>query len=272
MGDQTAYLVSGSRYRTSLMAMTPSPTQVIFDFITGDFEDAWNALAMVPTDLNSPWRLTHRCNYFFGMQTMVFLEWICRLCKSDGTGQALQDFSNELNSVEPHYFTQIPNRCRIPGGLPGGFNLPSVGGLPSDQLLLSMLFDLLRNGLAHRYEQIIVPLIGGELGIALYGVEPNHWLQTVVQFRATHHLSYRLIQGDIIVNIHPAILFLDLKAAFKNARLADPVRCLTPDPFRRGGQGSRPSHITKRFSQVEYQTSPRDLEVALRSAGLVATP
>jgi hypothetical protein len=247
--------------RSITVALQPSTTPVVFDFITGDFADAWNALAMVPTDAQAPWRLTHRGNYLFGMQAMVLLEWICRLCKSDATGQALQDFSDALNNLEPRYFTQIPSPCRIPGCPPGGFHLPSVGGVARNLLLLSMLFDLLRNGLAHRYEQIIVPLTAGDLGISLFGVEPGHWLQTVLAFRASHHLSFRLLGPDIIVSAHPGILFLDFKAAFENAHLAEAARGLTPDPFVRGGAAAQ-----------EYQFSAQQLQAALQGAGHLITP
>jgi hypothetical protein len=236
------------------MAMAHSSTQEIFDFITGDFEDAWNAMAMVPTATTAPWRLTHRCNYLFGMNAMVFLEWTCRLCKSDPTGQALSDFSNELNAVEPRYFTQIPGQCWN-----ARFNLPSVGNLPGNTLLLSMIFDLLRNGLVHRYEQIIVPLQGGDLAIALLGAEPSQWLRTI-SYRASH-LSYLVSNADIVIRVHPGVLFLDLKEAFERANLAGAARNLTPEVFQRGGA-----------NKADFQFTATQLEHALTSAGHSVTP
>jgi hypothetical protein len=238
------------RFRLKTMAVSSASTSEILEFITGDFTDAWNALAMVP-ESGGPWSLRHRCNYLFAMHSMVFLEWICRLCKSDPTKRALQDFSNELNAIEPHYFTEIPNDCNTPGV----FELPTIKRLSQKRLLLSALFDLLRNGLAHRYEEIIVPLMGGDLAIELLGAQHCHWLDTVVQFRSTRHLSYRLSQGDIFITVHPGILFLDFKAAFENAHLADSARNLVADPFQRGSL------------KGNYQFSPQALESALQVAG-----
>lgn len=243
------------------MALPVTPTATIYAFITGDFESAWNAIAAFPSDTEDARSLQNRGNFYFGMQAMVFLEWICRLCKSDPTGQAMQDFSRELHAVEPRYFTQIAGSCQLPPCPPRGFHLPSVGGTPCERLLLSTLFDLLRNGLAHRYEQIVVTLINGELGVSLYGPEYEHLLRTVTRFRASHHLSYQTIDGNIIIRAHPGILFLDFKAAFENAKLAQPARNLTSDRFQRGGMG-RP----------DYQFSSGDLEAALRDAGHIVTP
>ena len=160
------------------------------------------------------------------MQAVVFLEWICRLCKSDTSNGSLSDFARELNKIEPHYFTTIPSRCRVPGG----FDLPSIGDGAKDRLLLSMLFYLLRNGLSHVYQQINIPLLGGECGISLFGVQPGDTLNLVVKYRDRHHLSFATKDSEIWIFVHPGILFLDFKAAFENARLLH--RNLTQERLR----------------------------------------
>ena len=87
----------------------------IFDFITGDFQSAWNALAAVPDAV-----ARHRGNFMFALQAMILLEWVCRLCSNDAN--ALQDFSKALQQIEPRYFTQLDDGVPPPGrdfSLPG---------------------------------------------------------------------------------------------------------------------------------------------------------
>jgi hypothetical protein len=74
------------------------PHQNIFDFITGDFEDAWNSLA-----INGNAR--SRGNFMFARQTMTLLEFASRLCF--GHPIELSDFSRELSNIEPRYFISL---------------------------------------------------------------------------------------------------------------------------------------------------------------------
>lgn len=67
--------------------------QTLYDFIVGDFHDAWDALVAVPDP-------AHRGNFMFGQQAMVLLEWASRLCTSDASGTALRDFAAELKRIE----------------------------------------------------------------------------------------------------------------------------------------------------------------------------
>ena len=105
----------------------------IFDFITGDFECAWDALAELPEVVAS-----HRGNFMFALQATILLEWVCRHCANDVN--SLLEFSKALQQIEPKYFTQLNDRVKDPG-----FILPGVGGDPL-KYLLSALWDLIRNG------------------------------------------------------------------------------------------------------------------------------
>src|SRR5687768_2036614 len=69
---------------------------------------------------------------------------------------------------EGRYFTPIPGTC----GLPREFELPSDPAQgPKDRQLLGALFDLVRNGHAHQYQQIVVDLTDGKyLAVSLDGV------------------------------------------------------------------------------------------------------
>ena len=103
----------------------------IYSFIKNDFLGAWNSIAANP-DLT-----IGRGNFMFGRQAMSLLEFVALLCKSDKTHKTLRDFSNELNKIEPKYFTRLP----MPSASARYFILPHLGNTSGDLLLWS-LFDL----------------------------------------------------------------------------------------------------------------------------------
>lgn len=127
------------------------PPETIFEFIVRDFEDAWNALADSSSARN-------RGNFLFARQTMVQLEWVARLAGTDATGSALADYSAEPNRIEPRYFTQLPGSAPKPKD----FYLPSVSSANQERQLLWALYDLIRHGQAHQYQQIPVELSDGK--------------------------------------------------------------------------------------------------------------
>lgn len=96
---------------------------------------------------------------------MNLLEYICRLCMSDSN--ALRGFSEELNKIEPKYFIHLPvnlaqSRDRLDLGIKRiGFTLPYKDEQDRDKLLVTLLFDLIRNGIGHQYQQIVVDLNNG---------------------------------------------------------------------------------------------------------------
>jgi len=90
---------------------TDLPVATLFDFIIGDFEDTWDALAARLGNL-------HRGNFLFARQAMTLLEVACRLCYSDGTGQTLKRFAAELARRDARYFTKLPSSCWTPSSPP----------------------------------------------------------------------------------------------------------------------------------------------------------
>ena len=70
------------------------PVSKLLDFIIDDFEAAWDAINAI-----SKSRETSGGNFLFARQVMILLEVACRLCHSDNTGQALQDFSDEFSAA-----------------------------------------------------------------------------------------------------------------------------------------------------------------------------
>ena len=110
----------------------------IYNFIFNDFSDVWNSVAN-----NNNVKIA-RGNFMFAQQTMNLLEFIGRACEKNGN--LLKKFAEKLNLIEPKYFTEIPGNCCIPGE----FSLPSPDNNPYNKLL-SVLYDLIRNGIAHQY-------------------------------------------------------------------------------------------------------------------------
>jgi hypothetical protein len=228
------------------------PESEIFDFITGDFECAWDALAELPDVIAS-----HRGNFMFALQATILLEWVCRLCANDRN--SLLDFSKELQRIEPKYFTQLNDRVKDPG-----FILPSVGGDPL-KYLLSALWDLIRNGNAHEYQDIFVTLIDGKhWSLGLQGVQHKCSLSVTSKQRSSlRHLSYSVeADGDLTLDVHPAALFLDISAAARSSNLLG--RGLTILPFERPGttqSGKNPKSI--------YQFDSNQLQTALQTGNLL---
>jgi hypothetical protein len=180
-------------------------------FITVDFMGAWNSLAANPD------KKIGRGNFMFGRQAMNLLEFAARLCTNDATGKALRDFSNELFKIDPRYFTQLPSPCASNAD----FVLPHVRST-TENLLLWALFDLIRNGLAHQYQQLSVNLTDGKnFFITLTGADYGRFLNlSRIPQKSSSHLKFDVdADGDLGLLVCPDILFLDFEDAITNSGL-----------------------------------------------------
>jgi hypothetical protein len=110
-------------------------------FIVEDFKGAWNSIAA-----NSDPKIG-RANFMFARQAMNLLEFAARLCHTDPSFVALRDFSTELKNIEAKYFTLLPGKSQHPSD----FILPYTSS-SNETSLLAVLYDLIRNGLAHQYQ------------------------------------------------------------------------------------------------------------------------
>jgi len=239
----------GVRQWTKATMATDLPVATLFDFIIGDFEDAWDALAARPGNL-------HRGNFLFARQAMTLLEVACRLCQSDGTGQALKKFSLELSERDKRYFTKLPSSCWTPSN-PPEFQLPSQSPNPESELIAA-LFDLIRNGQAHQYQQIRARLTDGRnFQFTLSGAKHELFLtQVLASGRPTDHLqAYKEANGDLWVKVRTDVLFLDIREAIRSANLQNGSLSLS---FLSRPRGPNSPH---------YQFSSTDLEASLRSGG-----
>ncbi len=198
---------------------TDLPEATIVSFIIGDFESAWEAIAHLPGPIP-------RGNFLFARQALTLLEVACRLCKPDTSGKALQDFSNELAKRDARYFTPLPGACWNPRGTPkkpAEFTLPSQSATPAYELIAA-LFDLIRNGQAHQYQQIRVELTDGrDFQFSLTGAEHQLYLhRSFAGGRPVEHLAAQVDEhGDIWVTVRTDILFLDIRDSLRAAKLLD---------------------------------------------------
>jgi hypothetical protein len=150
----------------------------IYNFIIDDFKACWNSLA------NNCDPTINRGNFMFGRQAMNLLEFACRLYQSDPSGHARIDFSSEL--IVLNLSTLLPS----PTTSTKGFILSHLGNINSDVLLWS-LFDPIRHGLAHQYQQIIVDLNDGHhCFVQLTGASAGRNLNNVRTTRPQDHLGY----------------------------------------------------------------------------------
>jgi hypothetical protein len=183
----------------------------IHRFITDDFLGAWNSIAANPDTIIG------RGNFMFGRQAMSLLEFASMLCANDNTQKDLDDFSNVLNKIEPKYFTRLPSPCTSTRD----FVLPHLGNTSGDLLLWS-LFDLIRHGLAHQYQQILVNLRDDKnFFITLTGPEYGLFLNATTRSpRPSEHLGYYVnSDGDLGLMVYPDILFLDFEDAIVKSGL-----------------------------------------------------
>ncbi len=194
----------------------------ILRFLEGDFESTWNALAAIKS------QDAYRGNFLFARQAFTYLEVVCRLCSEDK--EAMEAFALALNRKDANYFLRLPGGGRK---ATAEFSLPTTSGEPEKELL-SVLFDLVRNGQAHQGQQITAVLGDGvNFMVGLSGAQPGAFLgEATKNGRPSDHLQAGATpDGTLFVNVRTEVLFLDLKAAAREAQLF--VRGLEFKPLQR---------------------------------------
>jgi len=215
----------------------------------------WNSVALNPTARS-------RGNFMFARQAMTLLEWSSRLACSDTSGLALPRFSAELCLEDVRYFAPLPKPCANVSG----FELPFVGPNPQSQLLWA-LFDLIRHGQAHQYQQIIVDLKDSQhFTVGLTGPGYQQTLGSVPVSQDNHLCIRKESGGDLSLVVRPDVLFENVKAAVERSGLL--------------GAGLSFPHLTRPATRSPKKNSPNssqfydfssmDLEVWLKRGGLVS--
>jgi hypothetical protein len=192
---------------------------------------------------------------------MMLLELASRACEGrPSTRTALAD---ALHARDSRYFTAMP----FTASTSQEFEVPSVSTSPPNHQLLLILFDLIRNGGAHQYQQIIVELGGGTtFAVGMTGCQPGRDLATVASApRRDSHLSVHYGTRHVAIVIRPDTLFLDLEAAIDATSV-----------FKRGVEITyltRPRSRTQRRSSSpapagpHYTASVDAVRKALRTGG-----
>jgi hypothetical protein len=161
-----------------------SPQQ-IYTFIVKDFEWAWDSFAENHAKIG-------RGNFMFARQAMSLLEFAARAYGKDA--DLHKTFSEVLFKIEPKYFTVLPG----PVGSTKDFKLPHIG---NKDILLWSLFDLIRNGLAHQYQQLFAELIDGKhFYVTLGGATYHRYLGKIAASRSSNskYLDYAFsTDGDL---------------------------------------------------------------------------
>jgi hypothetical protein len=156
---------------------------------------------------------------------------------------------------EPKYFTIIPKNLKLPKrndrlilrATRVEFTLPCLGGKDGENLLLRLIFDLIRNGVAHQYQQPLVDLLNGEkFYITLIGPSYGNHLRGI---RSPDYVSCDIDRNDhISLKVCPDVLFLDFQRAVDQSGIL--------------GRNLDISHLER-----EYDTNVQTLESALNTGG-----
>jgi len=191
--------------------------QKIYEFFCADFQSAWDALAARSTE-----EALGRGNFMFARSAMGLLEFASRLCSADTSGQALTDFSSELQKVEPRYFATLPTAGPRPGSK-DGWTLPHAAASPPEEQLLGALFTLVRHGQAHQGQQTMAVLSDGStFGVSLTGVLGRTLGEVKAGPRSKQHLRINALDSRATwITLSPDVLFLDVQTAMEQAKVLD---------------------------------------------------
>jgi hypothetical protein len=145
-----------------------------------------------------------------------------------------------------------------------------------DRQLLAMLFDLVRHGTAHQYQQITVELKHGFCAVPITGTARGYTLDRAEPNRPTHlgHGRETFEEDEApmhYVILRPELLFFDLENAIQRSGLL--TRGLSFDHLRRGGGIKKGQTRVKNGPPQVKNGPPRydftvdELEAALEAAG-----
>lgn len=189
----------------------------LHDFVVQDFHHGWDAL--------ETWYRDHGRevggNFMFASRAMVLIELACRVCSHDDTGAKLRRFGEELEAIEPRYFTPLPGHVPNPMTTRADereWRLPaSATQQPEENQLLRAIFDLGRNGLSHLNQQTMVRLQDGRwFGLSWTGVGRGALAKLAADSDPDHLCLDSGAEGVLMV-LSPGLLFLDLERAISRA-------------------------------------------------------
>ena len=188
---------------------------MLFRNLCIEFEEAWDALASTAVSEQT------RVSFLFARQAMLLVELASRVASQDPATS--KRFAAELQAREPRLFKPIPAYKPGPQARRCVPRVAAEGDPRSD--LITLLFDLMRNGLAHYGHQVYAPLADGRaVGVVLVdSMWRGRTLESVRDGGKTiDHLSCTLqTDGNLVIRVCPAILYLDVRDASESAGVWD---------------------------------------------------
>jgi hypothetical protein len=214
-----------------------------------------------------------RGNFMFARQTMNLLEAAGLLCSSDAGSKtvpctgALKDFSDALNAIDPLYLTELPGPCADPRD----FCLPFQGTNPRTELIWA-LYDLIRNGLAHQYQQTILELKDVatpklHFGIELTGAMPKLTLDKAEEKRPPKHPGFKMEGRDLWLHVRTDRLFVDIEKAVADSGILRNTALSFPHMLRPKAPKGHDFRTDKSGSTKFYHFDLNSLRTRLHSAG-----
>lgn len=181
--------------------------RVTFNNLRRDFQAAWDGVAANDSgDLG-------RGNFLFGFLATALLEWACRLCRvNNPPNHLIHELAAALKQRDSRYFTPLPPTIKVRGRR-DAFDLPTIGGDDSNPLLWAV-FVLVRNGLAHHYQQLPALLDDGRyLWISLRGAEYGETFERLERRRSDHLAFCEYRDTNIGIRVWPHVFFSDISEA-----------------------------------------------------------
>jgi hypothetical protein len=188
----------------------------VFGFLVEDFASVWDALVSGTDPPESG------ANFALGLMATVLLELCCRIAGSSPHHYA--HFSQRLGEQEPRYYSEVPFSVK----LPTRFKLPASANVPPERQLLAAIFDLLRHGQAHQYQQMVASLADQKVfGIQLTGAERSNGSASYASLmrwpnqRPTDHLALDMTAAprNVWLRVRPEVLFKDIELAARMSSL-----------------------------------------------------
>lgn len=212
---------------------------LLLAFFINDYRSQWNALSKVSVE-----EMSGRSNFVFAKESMRLLELICRSIRT--SRESLDAYSAALKNRNPAYFIHLPAfQSYKPQGITtvskGTFSEVHLPRCPSGKpILLWLLFDLLRNGIAHDGLQNTLVVNNERIYLGISGTPHMGSLAVHDGERRLRNLRYLKAEKQIIV--FPEALFLDFAWALKASNVHNshkfqldyPERVATCDPEELG--------------------------------------
>ncbi|HEY4280551.1 MAG TPA: hypothetical protein VGM91_20175 [Conexibacter sp.] len=188
---------------------------MLFENLCIEFELTWDAMASTVFSEQTG------ASFLFARQAMLLVELASSVASQDHA--TFRRFAAELQAQDARLFKSIPAYKSGPQTRKCVPRIAPVGDARSD--LITLLFDLMRNGLAHYGHQVYAPLADGRaVGVVLLdSMWRGRTLESVRDGGKTiHHLSCTLqADGNLAIRLCPAILYLDVRDASESAGVWD---------------------------------------------------